>query len=167
MAGVCFPLLRLSHSVISVHWTHPHLEPGARAVHRPGSARVCVRVSPLCGPFPLCSSSRAPLLRLPTVRRASAPSWKGSDTAPLRRASDPQLPSGRRCPGASLGGSRYYLTGGLTEFSRAPREKPEQRESSQVVPQSIPKRGDPVARVPGPPTGSEPIPGSSAFLFGM
>lgn len=44
----------------------------------------------------------------------------------IAESTDPQLSSGRRCPGASLGGSRYCLTDGLTEFSRAPREKPEQ-----------------------------------------
>nr|KAF6477922.1 hypothetical protein HJG59_010817 [Molossus molossus] len=60
--------------------------------------RVCTHVSTVWA-FPLCSDCRAPLLSVPTVRRASAPSSKGSGTAPSpirpRSGSSEHLSRGR------------------------------------------------------------------------
>lgn len=142
-----------------------------RAVHGQGWARLCALRSPPGGPFPLCSHSRAPPLRRPTVRRASAPSWKGSGTArvrallPLspRSVFSEQLSGGRR----SRGLVRWFqMTGSkrLTRFSRAPREKPEQTRICSGCPQSILQRGGAlnIRKCRGHPL---PMPGSSAFLF--
>lgn len=66
-------------------------------------------------------------------------------------------------------GSRYYLIGRkrLTLFSRAPREKPKETRIWSGGPSIVDNQDSeyPVPRVPGPPICSEPMPGSSAFLF--
>lgn len=153
----------LSRAVIGLRWTHLPSEPGARAVRRQGWARMCAHPSPPYGPFPLCSYSRAPPLRLPRSgaprlhpNKALAETPRGAllPVSPGSAFSGPLSRSSRR-PAASSDGPRYYLTGSerLTPCRRTPQPKPKQTRIGSGCSSTHSTTGDPedlVARMPRP-----------------
>lgn len=151
-------------AVISVHWTHLHLEPGR-------AGRACAYTCLHRVGVPLCAAT--------AVRRRSVCQLPGRQCSILERlwhstvaGPPPQSAPGAASPSTSRAGdsgSRHYLIGRkrLTRFSRAPREKPKETRIWPGGPSTVDNQDSeyPVPRVPGPPICSEPMPGSSAFLF--